>query len=239
MFRNREEAARELASRLKEKRLYDPVVLAIPRGGVLVGAVLARELGAELDVVLSRKLRGPGQQELMLGAVSEDGRVYVAPDAVLFAGVHAGHMERERATQLAEIERLRNRYRGDRPSVKLEGRTVIVADDIAVTGSSLIAALDVLRAQHPGELIAAVPVIPANLAEEVGKHCHEVVCLLTPEEVRSASAFYADFPTVPEEAATRLLRGMLPVPAGATPPEGDTDVKDWFGYNVEEFMEGR
>src|SRR5262245_1226086 len=181
MFRNREDAARRLAARLKGRPLVAPLVLAIPRGGVVTGAALARELGAELDVVLSRKLRTPGHPELAMGAVSEAGHLYLAPHAGLPVDVLGEAFEFERAFQLAELERRRGLYRAARPPARAAGRSVIVTDDGIATGSTMLAALRTARAQRPRELIVAVPVAPPDRIGEVREHCNEVVCLEAPE----------------------------------------------------------
>jgi predicted phosphoribosyltransferase len=215
MFRNREIAARQLADRLRGRKLYDPVVLAIPRGGLVTGAVLARELGAELDVVLPRKLRLPGRPESTLGAVSEDGRVHLTPHAALLVDLYGGYVERERAFQLGEIERRRSMFRAVRPAAPLAGRSVIVVDDAVTTGSTMIAALLSARARKPLELIAAVPVAAAERVEEIRGRCDEVVCLLTPREVWGAGQFYEDFRPVTDEEAIELLGGLSPAPPGA------------------------
>src|SRR5512137_1559748 len=139
MFANREDAARQLADRLRGRELVDPVVLAIPRGGVVTGAVLARELGAELDVVLARKLRAPGQPELAVGAVSEDGQVYLNHYAQEYLDVMEEYLEQERRHQMAEIARRKELFRSVRPKAPLAGRSVIVTDDGIATGSTMIA----------------------------------------------------------------------------------------------------
>src|SRR6516165_9331171 len=115
MFRDREAAGRKLAEKLKGRELHDPLVLAIPRGGVVTGAVLAQELGADLDVVLSRKLRAPGQPELAIGAISEDGRVYLNHHAQAFLDLMEGYLAQERRHQLAEIARRKKLLRSVRP----------------------------------------------------------------------------------------------------------------------------
>ena len=126
MFCDREDAARQLAARLKGRELRDPLVLAIPRGGVVTGAVLAREIGAELDVVLSRKLRAPFQEELAIGAVSEDGQVYLNQHAREILGPLEEHLAAEREHQIAEIARRKNLVRTIRPQASVAGRSVIV-----------------------------------------------------------------------------------------------------------------
>jgi predicted phosphoribosyltransferase len=210
MFRNREDGARQLARRLKGRELHDPLVLAIPRGGVVTGAVLARELGAELDVVLSRKLRAPGQPELAIGAITEGGQVYLNHHAEDFLGALEEYLVKERRHQLAEIARRRELFRAARPQAPVTGRSVIVTDDGIATGSTTIAALQAIWAQKPHELIVAVPVASRDRLEEVRRWCDEVVCLLAPEDFWAVGQFYADFSQVEDEQAVRLLKDFAP-----------------------------
>lgn len=215
MFRDREEAACQLAQRLKGRELCNPVVLAIPRGGVLTGAVLARELGADLDVVLSRKLRAPGQPELAIGAVSEDGYIYLNDCARQIPGLTVEYLTRERHHQLAEIARRKKLFRTVRPPAPLAGRSVIVTDDGIATGSTMIAALQVVIEQDSREVIVAVPVASPDRLAEVRRSCDEMVCLLTPEGFSAVGQFYADFRQVEDEEVVELLRGFAPKPEGA------------------------
>jgi predicted phosphoribosyltransferase len=205
MFRNREDAARRLAVRLKDLPLRDPLVLAIPRGGVVTGAVLAQELGAELDVVLARKLRAPGQPELAVGAVSEDGRVYLNPDVREFAERLADYLAQERRYQLGEIARRAQLLRAVRPAAAAAGRSVIVTDDGIATGSTMIAALQTVQAQRPYEVIVAVPVAPRDRLEEVRRWCDEVICLGVPQPFWAVGQVYADFTPVEDEDVVELL----------------------------------
>lgn len=206
MFRDREDAARRLAAKLKGWSLHDPVVLAIPRGGVVTGAVLARELGAELDVVLSRKLRAPGQPELAIGAVAEDGRVYLNHHAEGFIELPEDYLAGERLHQLAEIARRGRYFRAARPRARVAGRSVVVTDDGIATGSTMVAALRAVRAQDPRELIVAVPVAPPETLEEVRRWCDDVVCLITPQVFQAVGQFYADFTPVEDQQVVELLR---------------------------------
>jgi predicted phosphoribosyltransferase len=208
MFRNREEAAFRLADVLKrrEKPLKDPLVLAVPRGGVVIGAVLAQELGADLDVMLARKLRAPGQPEAAIGAIGEDGSVYLDPFAEELLIANDTYLSRERAHQLAEIERRKMLFRGSRPPAPIAGRSVIVADDGIATGATLIAALHAVRSHHPAEVIVAVPVASPKALEEVRRSCNEVVCLSAPRLFWSVGQYYRDFTTVEDEYVCQLLR---------------------------------
>ncbi len=206
MFRNREDAALQLAQRLKARKLKDPVVLGIPRGGVVTAAILARELGAELDVVLSRKLRAPYQPELAIGAIGEDGEVYLNSFASRAAGVTEAYIHEERNHQIAEIARRGKLFRAVKPPVDVTQRSVIVTDDGIATGSTMLAALHVLSAHKPHEIIVAVPVAPPETIERFRPKCSHVECLLTPVNFAAISQFYEDFQQVEDEEAVRLLR---------------------------------
>ncbi|WP_407280237.1 phosphoribosyltransferase family protein [Aromatoleum evansii] len=206
MFKDREDAARQLAAKLKGRPLKDPLVLAIPRGGVVTGAVLARELGAELDVVLARKLRARYDPELAVGAIGEDGEEYLADYARSVVGIDDDYLERERAHQIAEIDRRKERFRAVRPAAEIAGRSVIVTDDGVATGATMLAALHVIRAKQPHELIVAVPVAPPDTLDTLARHCDSVECVLKPTWLGGISGFYGDFTQVEDEEALRLLR---------------------------------
>jgi putative phosphoribosyl transferase len=222
MFRNREDAARQLAQRLKGRKLHDPLVLAIPRGGVVTGSVLARELGADLDVVLSRKLRAPLQPELAIGAVSEDGRVYLADHARDALELSEDYLDEERRHQLREIARRKKLFRAVRPAAPIAGRSVIVTDDGIATGSTMIAALQTVKTQDPREAIVAVPVASPDRLAQVGRWCDEVVCLLAPEDFWAIGQFYRDFTQVEDSEVVQLLREFAPamLPAGPDSSKG-------------------
>jgi predicted phosphoribosyltransferase/pimeloyl-ACP methyl ester carboxylesterase len=206
IFRDREDAARRLAAKLKKRDLHDPLVLAIPRGGVVTGAVLAEELGAELDVVLSRKLRAPYQPELALGAISEAGEVYLNSFARGFLDELEDYLAGERQHQMSEIARRKKLFRQVRPAAAVAGRSVIVTDDGIATGSTMIAALHTVKAQNPGGIIVAVPIASPSRLQEIRPLCDEIVCLLSPETFQAIGQFYYDFSQVEDETVVELLR---------------------------------
>ncbi len=216
MFRNREDAALQLAASLKDRPWRDPLVLAIPRGGVAVGAVLARELEADLDVVLARKLRAPGQPELALGAISENGEVYLNSVASEFGESLTAYLEEEKRHQLAEIARRRQLFRQVRPPAPMPGRSILVTDDGIATGSTMLAALQVVRGNNPHEVIVAVPVASPDRLQEIRRHCDEVVCVLTPWNFWAIGQFYEDFTQVEDEEVIALLRSFAARPTAAT-----------------------
>ncbi len=210
MFRNREVAALQLADRLKGRASRNPLVLAIPRGGVVIGAVLARELGVDLDVVLSRKMRAPGQSELAIGAISEAGEVHLDDDAEEWMGEMAEHLAEERRHQLAEIARRKNLFRSVRPPAPVAGRSVIVTDDGIATGSTMVAALKVVKTQNPHEVIVAIPVASPERLKEVRRWCDEVLCLLCPEMFWAIGQFYEDFSQLDDQEVAELLGKFAP-----------------------------
>jgi predicted phosphoribosyltransferase len=210
MFRDREDGARQLAARLKGRPFHQPLVLAIPRGGVVTGAVLARELDAELDVVLSRKLRAPGQPELALGAISENGKIYLTRHTRESLGLTKDDIAHEIDRQLDEIARRKKMFRAVRPQATIADRSVLVTDDGIATGSTMIAALQAVKTQSPREVIVAVPVASPDRLTEVSRWCDEVVCVDTPDVFWAVGQFYEDFQPVEDEQVVELLRAFAP-----------------------------
>jgi len=209
MFRDRQQAAEHLAGKLRSRLLHDPLVLAIPRGGVIVGAQLARALHADLDVVLSRKLRAPNHPELALGALTEDGTVYLDPQFEVHRSWPEGikeYLEVEKRFQGAEIARTRKLFRSVRPAAPIHGRSVIVTDDGIATGATLLAALNVVQAGHPRELIVATPVCSPDRVETIRRHCDYLVYLICPEDFYSVGRYYRDFRQVTDQEVLELLR---------------------------------
>lgn len=205
IFVNREQAGHHLAARLKERPLTDPLVLAIPRGGVVVGAVLAEELHADLDVVLARKLRMPGNPEYALGAIAETGAVYLNIDAEKLAPQMQGYLDQECRHQMAEMDRRRNSFRQGRAPSSVAGRSAIVTDDGIATGSTMIAALRALKMQQPRELIVAVPVASPDRLRQVESECDAALCLIETPLLQAVGHFYRDFTPVEDDKVIALL----------------------------------
>jgi len=210
-FLDREQAGWMLVARLRDRGLSSPtterpLVLAIPRGGVEVGAVLARGLAADLDVVLARKLRAPHQPELALGAVSEGGEVYLNHFAAALTDAGESWIEAERTRQMAEIARRRAMFRAVRPQAPIAGRTVIVTDDGLATGATMIAALRTVRAAGLARLIVALPVAPADRLTAIEPLCDRVECLQQPRDFLAVGQFYRSFDEVTDDRVVELLR---------------------------------
>ena len=195
-----------LAERLRGTDTEKPLVLAIPRGGIEVGAAIARGLGCELDVVLSRKLRAPNQPERALGAVSESGVVYLNRCAAAMTNAGNAYVESERKQQLDEIDRRRKMFRAVRPQADVRGRTVILTDDGIATGATMIAALKTVRATGAKQVIVAVPVGAPDRIDALRPLCDRVECLVEPADFWAVGQFYRDFEQVSDERVVELLR---------------------------------
>jgi predicted phosphoribosyltransferase len=213
VFDSRIDAARRLAGALAHYRDRNPLVLAIPRGAVPMGRVIADELGGELDVVLVRKLRSPFSPEFAVGSIDETGWAYIAPHAAS-AGADEKYLAREKADQMETLRKRRAQYTPKRAPIDPRGRIAIVVDDGLATGSTMIAALHAARSKEPERLVCAVPVAAADSLERVRPYADEVVCLEAPQEFFAVGQFYREFPQVEDEEVVALLA------TGPPPAEG-------------------
>jgi putative phosphoribosyl transferase len=206
-FRDRNDAALQLADELEWYRGRNPLILAIPRGAVPMGEVLAEQLDGELDVVLVRKLRAPFNPEFAIGAVSESGWKDVA-DYAAETGADEDYLRREVATQLATLSARRQQLRGIAEPIDPEGRIVIVVDDGLATGYTMVAALQSVRAAHPAHVVCAVPVASRDALAKVSGLVDEVVCLHRPTHFESVGQFYRSFPQIEDAEVVACLTAM-------------------------------
>jgi predicted phosphoribosyltransferase len=204
IFEDRLDAGRRLAAALGAYKGRNPLVLAIPRGAVAMGAEIAHALGGELDVVLVKKLHAPGSPEFAVGAVDESGWTYVAGYAAS-SGADAAYLAREKDAQLALLRRRRAQYTPARAPADPAGRVAIVVDDGIATGASMIAALHAVRARKPARLVCAVPVAPPDSLEQIRPYADELVCLEAPEAFMAVGQFYRRFEQVEDDEVVALL----------------------------------
>jgi len=205
VYRDRAEAARLLAQALSSWRGEHPLVLAIPRGAVPMGRVIADALGGELDVVLVRKVPAPGNPEFAIGAVAENGWLHLA-DYATSAGATPEYLERAVAGERETMQRRRAQYTPVRPPLEPQDRIAIVVDDGLATGETMLAALHAVRAGKPRRLICAVPVATSDAVAKIRPYADGVVCLQTPGFFYAVGQFYGDFRQVDDREVVALLR---------------------------------
>ncbi|MFE6855489.1 phosphoribosyltransferase family protein [Streptomyces sp. NPDC057674] len=221
-FSDRTDAGRQLAARLGHLKGHDVVVLGLPRGGVPVAAEVADALDAPLDICLVRKLGVPQQPELAMGALGEGG-VRVVNERVLHeAGVGARDLAAVEEREHVVLDQRARRYRGSRPSVPLEGRTVLVVDDGLATGATALAACRVVRARGAARIVLAVPVAPRGWTARLGGEADETVSVHAPEVFSAIGQFYRDFTQTPDAEVVACLDRIR---AAHGPVVQDADVR--------------
>jgi putative phosphoribosyl transferase len=206
LFRDRFEAGRILGQRLAG--IIDdpnPLVLALPRGGVPVGFEVAQALNADLDIFLVRKLGVPGHEELAMGAIASGGVRVLNYALIQQLGVPPELVDRVTAREQQEIERRERLYREGRPAPEVSQRTVILVDDGLATGATMLAAAQALRAKQPKRIIVAVPVASKEACEEFGKYVDQIICLATPEPFYAVGAWYENFSQTSDDEVRELL----------------------------------
>ena len=215
-FADRYDAGRKLAEALVGLKLVRPLVLALPRGGVSVAVEVARLLQAPLDLVLVRKIGVPGHQELAAGAVvdGEQAELVLNPEIVRGYGIDAEYLQRAKGRALAEIERRRTLYLGERARQPIAGTTAIVVDDGIATGATVRAALHAVRRGGPHELVLAVPVAAADVLRRLEPEADRIVCLHQPDDLFAVGQFFRDFRQVSDAEVVAMLDA-----AGAAQPD--------------------
>lgn len=205
-FANRREAGLELARAALALNLSDPVVLALPRGGVPVGFEVAKALGAPLDVLMVRKIGAPGHAEYGIGAVVDGAahQVIIDEATARMVGASRDYIDLQTTRQLAEIERRRALYRTG-PPIGLKGRDVIVVDDGIATGGTVRAALLGLAKANPARIVLAVPLAPPEVLPQLRRLCDQVICLACPSPFYAVGAHYDDFSQTEDTEVIRLL----------------------------------
>lgn len=211
-YRDRADAGAKLAAAIREAHPELPggpgLVLGVPRGGVVVAAVVADELELELDVVVARKLGAPGNPELAVGAIAAGGARWINHRLLRRLGLDETWVDAAARREEREIERRAQVYRGDRPAPVVTERPVIVVDDGVATGATIVAVLETIRFQQPSQLVCAVPVAPPDAIALLAASCDSVVCPLTPSYFEAVGSWYRDFRQTSDDEVIAVLQGV-------------------------------
>ena len=206
-FANRTEAGLKLAEELRYYRgRSDTIVIGLPRGGVITAAAVAETLDLPFDVLVVRKLGTPGQEELAMGAIGPGGVRVLNEDVIRFCGIQQRDIDDVTAYERSEVERRERQFRAGEPPLNVARMNVILVDDGVATGSTMAAAIDVLRKQRPKSIIVAVPIVPPDTAERLRTRVDEFVCLETPASFEAVGYWYVDFAQVDDGEVVRVLQ---------------------------------
>ena len=208
-FRDRTDAGRRLARELQSRHLRDPVVLALPRGGMPVAFEVAKGLDAPLEVFVARKIGAPAQPELGIGAIAEGGTHVVSSELVDRLGLRGADVEALALLEQVELDRRVDHYRHGRALPELEGRDVVLVDDGLATGVTAEAALLALRSAHPARLLLAVPACAPETAARLAAVADEVVCVMAPADFMAVGLWYDDFTQTSDDEVLELLARAL------------------------------
>lgn len=205
IFKDRVDAAKRLAKKLEWLKKENSIILAIPRGGVVTGDVLASELGIKLDIIVSRKIGAPHNQELAIGAVTHDGSYFPNTDITSMLNVPQKYIDSEISAQLKEIERRLMRFRGTK-EYHLEGKTVVLVDDGIATGATMFVAVQWVKKQKPKQIIVVIPVGPKDTIEKLKEVVDKVVILQSPVYFNAVGEFYREFDQVEDYQVQEIMR---------------------------------
>ena len=206
IFKSREDAAFKLANKLKKyKDKPDTIIIALPRGGVVLGKILSKELDLPLDIIAPRKIKAPDNPELAIGAICED-KVFLNTNIVKMMGINSVYIEKASNEEKKEEERRINAYRKNKSPLNLKGKIVILVDDGIATGATIRVAISAIKNHKVAKIVVAVPVASPDSIEAIKEEVKEVICLQTPSEFMGISQFYENFPQVEDKTVIKLLQ---------------------------------
>jgi len=204
-YRDRIDAGKTLGACLQQYKGHDALVLGIPRGGVPVAAEVAKALGADLDVIVARKLGAPGQPELAIGAVTSNGGRFLNDDVIRAIGVSDEYLAKVTASEMAESSRREEKFRGGRPASNIRDRIVILTDDGLATGATMRASVRSVRTHQPSRVVVAVPVGSRTACAALRQEADEVVCVYEPENFWAVGFYYENFEPTQDSEVTEIL----------------------------------
>lgn len=206
MFYDREDAAKKLATALQAyKNERDILILAVPRGGVILGKAIAQELNLPLDIVVAKKIGAPENPEYAIGAVTEKGEPILNDEVIGTMGITADYLDKEITEKRQEIKRRLQLYRGESPAKEIKNKTIILVDDGIATGLSILASIEYIRSQGPKKIIVAVPVAPKDELAKLKKQADEFISLENASEFFAVGQFYQNFQQVSDQQVIAAL----------------------------------
>lgn len=208
MFLNRIDAGKQLSIKIEKYKEDNPIILAVPRGGLEVAYETIRKFHFPWDLIITRKIGTPHNKEFAIGAVCADGTYFVDEDYVRKLNISKEYIQKEVLTEKDEINRRIEKYRGNRPFVDIKNKTVIIMDDGIATGFTILAAVKWLKKQAPKKIIIAVPVLPKSTLHQLEYVVDEVINLLAPEEFYAVGQYYEDFPEITDELLSLLIENL-------------------------------
>lgn len=211
VFKDRLDAGRQLAEELQNYSSEDGIVLAIPRGGVVVGAEIAKRLGLKMDLIIPRKIGSPQNPEVAIGAITQDGTSIYDRRLIKILGVSEFDLKEKASYEIEEIQRRMSLYRGDDKLEDYQGRQLIVVDDGVATGYTMLAALRSARNYRPRELILGIPVAPPDTLELLNREVDRAVCLISPDDFYAVGQFYEYFDQTEDEDVIRIMKDLKTV----------------------------
>jgi len=204
IFNDRVDAAKKLVKNMEWLKKEDPIILAIPRGGAVIGDIISSELGVKLDIIVSRKIGAPHNPELAIGAVTPDGRYFSNVDITRMLNVSQKYIDLETLTQLKEIERRLIKFRGIK-KYHLEGKTIVLVDDGIATGATMFTAIQWVKKQKPKKIIVAIPVGPKNTIDKLNEIVDKVIVLQSPLNFNAVGEFYEEFEQVNDYQVQEIM----------------------------------
>lgn len=205
LFQDRHDAGNKLAQNLKDRKFINPIILAMPRGGIIIAEEIAKIIHAPIDVVISRKIGAPGQEEFGIGAISENEAPWFNPQVSGYFDFDSALIEETVQEEIHELRRRIKLYRNGIDLPDLSDKTAILVDDGLATGVTAIAAAKFLRTKNPKLLILAVPIGPKELNPELTKNFDEIICLYSPSNLRGIGLWYNDFHQIEDEEVESIL----------------------------------
>lgn len=205
IFYHREDAARQLAKKLSSVP-KDSVVLGLARGGVVIAATIAKELGLFFDVMVVRKIPAPGNEELAIGALADVGEPLFNEEIVSMLGVSKEYLQKEIETQRQLVRERKKKYLAGRSPPNLEGKTVVLVDDGIATGATMHVAIQAVKQKNPAKIFLAVPVASVEAFQKLSKEVDEAICLDIPKIFYAVGAFYKEFNQVSDQEVVDLLK---------------------------------